>query len=258
MRRKCWKEWNKEAHGVHSTHTHTAHRAHVAADGARISIGSSRNHTVAEDSRPVFSQNSSQTHAHYCVSNEMDSCRILIALQTSQEQKRIESKLLTVVDCLALRCGLFVCTTAIDRGQNGALTCQFLWLSFRCPIHGIYPKVLLSPNDIAPDSVHHSYTNHSDQILSVRQTRNNFIKYDFVISRLGSYLLRGIKIQIEFNLTWIFSGVDRSSSDGQGGDAIDTFAIRFVWRDEISESLHCSTSTSSSTSAYRSDDSGPC
>lgn len=53
------------------------------------------------------------------------------------------------------------------------------------------------------------------------------------------------------------SGVNRSSSDGTLGDASDVCVVRWVFVDFPSESLHCSTSTSSSISAYRSTDNGP-
>lgn len=54
------------------------------------------------------------------------------------------------------------------------------------------------------------------------------------------------------------SGVNRSSSDGDGGEAREFDALR-EFRDVASESLHCSTSTStsSSTSGKRSTDMGP-
>lgn len=54
----------------------------------------------------------------------------------------------------------------------------------------------------------------------------------------------------------IWSGVNRSSSDAHEGEASDVCVVRRVFR-AASESLHCSTSTSSSISAYRSTDNGP-
>lgn len=68
---------------------------------------------------------------------------------------------------------------------------------------------------------------------------------------------KNLKKKIIF--TGICSGVNLSSSEAHDGDASDVCVVRRrVLRDAASESLHCSTSTSSSISAYRStDDSGP-
>lgn len=61
---------------------------------------------------------------------------------------------------------------------------------------------------------------------------------------------------IRILLTDICSGVNRSSSDAHDGEANDVWPLFRVFRVD-SESLHCSTSTSSSISAYLSTDNGP-
>lgn len=67
------------------------------------------------------------------------------------------------------------------------------------------------------------------------------------------------KAKKKWKCTGICSGVNRSSSEAHDGDANDVCGVprclSMLRRVAASESLHCSTSTSSSISAYRS--SGP-
>lgn len=91
-------------------------------------------------------------------------------------------------------------------------------------------------------------------------------KRDFVCNaKLEKILLNGssfmtiIMFKVKWKYTGICSGVNRSSSEAHGGDANEVCGVSrclsTLRRVAASVSLHCSTSTSSSISAYRS--SGP-
>lgn len=109
--------------------------------------------------------------------------------------------------------------------------------------------------EFIPKLLRFQMTLHRSQIITV--TRAAQSRFNLWIENETRLVDWPCDLNRDRNLTWPFSGVDRSSSDGHGGDAIDVGAVLLVLRDGALESLHCSTSTSSSTSAYRSIDSGP-